>query len=288
MNLLRWFVVLSLFALVGCGRGQQGDFWPSLERFRSETQASNNLRQFGLAAGEQADRIEGRSRKLVYHAEVDLLVEDLAATERDLHRLVQGHGGVLANSETVTDTGMPRAGLWRVRVPVDQFEAFLQAVGGVGEVLRSKRDVQDVTQSYSELEEQIKNLDSEADGLRELLKRPPERLADALAAREHLSKVTREREGLKARLKRMQAQAEYSTVVVRFRERKGYTSETAAPLGTTLSRALGDSWDAFVAFGRGAVIVAVMLVPWTPLLAVGGGLAWLLVRRRARRRAVAA
>jgi hypothetical protein len=91
------------------------------------------------------------------------------------------HKGVLANSEISSFSGAPRAGFWRVRVPADEFDAFVKALAGLGELQRSRQDIQDVTRSHSELEEQIKNMTSEAEGLRELLKKPADKLADTLA-----------------------------------------------------------------------------------------------------------
>jgi hypothetical protein len=285
-----WFIPV-LLASLGCSRPAPPDAaWPMWTPTASETQALSNLRQAGLAmhAPEGEDRIEGRGRKLVYRAEVDLLVEDLSAAGEELRALLKSYHGIVANEEVRSYAGAPRVGLWRVRVPVDDFEAFLQALAGVGEPLRSSRDVQDVTRSHSEIEEQIKNLASEAEGLRELLKRPADKLADTLTAREHLLKVTNEMEGLKARLRRMQAQAEYSTVVVRLGERKGYVPDAAPSFGTSMSRAFSDSWQALLTCGRGAVLGTTMAVPWLPVVGVVAVPIWLVVRRHRRARTAAA
>jgi chromosome segregation ATPase len=232
---------------------------------------------------EQGDRVEGRGRKLVYRAEADLLVEDLSAAGQELETILKMHKGVLANSEISSFSGAPRAGLWRVRVPADEFDAFVKALAGLGELQRSRQDIQDVTRSHSELEEQIKNMTSEAEGLRELLKKPADKLADTLAVREQLAKVTREMEGLKARLKRMQSEAEYSTVIVRLRERNGYVADAAPSFATSISRAFSDSWQTLVSAGKATALLLTMLVPWIPVLGFVVVPTWLLLLRRGRR-----
>ena len=57
----------------------------------------------------------------------------------------------------------------------------MKALPELGEVRRSKLEVQDVTRSHSELEEQIKNMKAEVEGLRGLLKKPTD-VGDTAAA----------------------------------------------------------------------------------------------------------
>jgi hypothetical protein len=281
-------LLLPCFALlvfcVGCQRSSDTG-WLDVRAVAAQRQSTNNLAQFGLAVTEEQERIGPleagkKGRKLVYHAETDLLVENLSEAERDLARLLRRHDGILASAETVTRTGAPRSGLWRLRVPVDQFDDFLEALGGLGEVQRSKRDVQDVTRSYSELEEQIRNMAAEAKGLRQLLEKPAAKLADTLTVREQLAKVTREMKALEARLQRMRDQAEYSTVTLRMLERSGYLAGGGASLGTSAGRAFEGSWQTLIACARAVVVFAAVLGPWLPLAAVAVVPIWMWRRRR--------
>jgi hypothetical protein len=277
-----------LLLCLGCGKGPAADPWLQGPPQAVHPQTANNLASFGLREGAPEDRIAAaaqgkRARKLVYNAEVDMVVEDLGTAEQELDKLLQAHEAAVANSETVSRAGAPRTSLWRLRVPVAQFDAFLKVLESLGELHRSRRDVQDVTRSHSELEEQIRNMTAEVAGLRTLLQKPTDKLADTLAVREQLSKVTREMEALKGRLQRMQAQAEYSTVTLRLLERSGHTLADSASLGTAAARALGESWDAFVGFARAALLFLVKLGPWLPLPAVAAGIGIWRWRRRATR-----
>jgi hypothetical protein len=284
MHVLWFWLTLAILMVAGCGRATPGDSWPAWSPTVANTETANNLRSHGLVVADQEDRIEGRGRKLVYHAEADLLVDDLTTAGEELETLLRAHKGILANSEISTYSGAPRAGLWQVRVPTDDFEAFLKEFAGVGEMQRSRREVQDVTRSHSELEEQVKNMTSALKGLRELLKKPADKLADTLAVREQLFKVTRELDGLKARIQRMRSQAEYSTITLRLRERKGLGPDTA--LAPSIVRAFHDSWQTLLSCGRGTILGLAMLVPWLPVVALVCASAW-VVGRRIRRCLVA-
>jgi hypothetical protein len=199
---------------------------------------------------------------------VDLIVEDLTPAEEALAKLLQAHEGLVANAETVSRPGAPRTSLRRLRVPAARFDAFLTALNTLGELQRSKLDVQDVTRSHSELEDQLHNMTAEVAGLRELLQKPTDKLADTLAVREHLARVTREMAALKARLERMQAQAAYSTVTLRMLERSGYVAEGSASLGTAAARSFWNSWETLLVCARRVLLFLVMLGPWLPVAAL--------------------
>ena len=270
---------------LGC-KGASEPPWPDRPQGASSVQARNNLAQFGLAGGqgeaeERFGPLDGkRGRKLVYNADVDLMVEDLSDAGQGLDKLLRAHDGVVASSEKVSRTGAPRLAVWHLRVPVAEFDAFMKALPKLGEVPRSKLEVQDVTRSHSELEEQIKNMKAEAEGLRGMLKKPTDKLADTLAVREQLSKVSRELAALEARLRRMQTRAEYSTVTLRMAERSDYGGWAGAPLGDSVERALRGSWETFVTAGRGAVLVVVWVLPWLVTAALAGLAVWMWRRRR--------
>jgi hypothetical protein len=278
---MRASIVFCFGSLVflGCARSPATESWPSAVN----PQTVNNLTQFGLAEGAAQERLERRgqrARKLVYNADVDILVDNLATAEQELASLLKAHDGIVAMSATVTRAGQPRTGLRRLRIPVAHFDAFLKALADLGEVQHTKLDVQDVTRSHSELEEQLRNLDSEVTGLRALLAKPAEKLADTLAVREQLGKVTREREALKARLERMQAQADYSTVTLRLLEWSGSATSGGSDLGSAAARAFSGSWQMLIAAGRGTLLFLVRLVPWLPVVAIATVPFWIWRWRR--------
>jgi hypothetical protein len=81
----------------------------------------------------------------------------------------------------------------------------------------------------------------------------------------------------------MQSEAEYSTVIVRLRERNGYVADAAPSFATSISRAFSDSWQTLVSAGKATALLLTMLVPWIPVLGFVVVPTWLLLLRRGRR-----
>jgi hypothetical protein len=280
-------LLIALGCSVGCSRSGGEGTWPTWLPSLTNPQAINNLAQVGLTQSDTGDHIYNSAHKLVYHAEADLLVQDLSEAQQEIDKTLKANDGIVANAEISGQAGAPRSGLLRLRVPTDKFETFFKTVLFLGEIQRSQQVVQDVTRNHSEIEEQIKNLATEVEGLRVLLARPGEKLTDSLAVREHLAKVTNEREALRSRLMRMQAEAEYSTVILRLRERKDFVSDAAPGFLGTVNRAFWDSVDVLLICTRKAAVAMAMAVPWLPLIGIVAFLSRLALRRWRNRRIIA-
>src|SRR4029077_18246774 len=88
------------------------------------------------------------ARKIKYTGDVKLVVEDLDKARQDLVQLVRASKGYLAQSEMEGSSGARRSGHWRVRVPVDHFEAFMESVSQLGVPQKNSSDSEDVTEQY--------------------------------------------------------------------------------------------------------------------------------------------
>src|SRR5262249_13916615 len=157
---------------------------------------------------------------------------------------------------------------------------FLKALGELGEVKRNRLDIQDVTRSHSELEERIRHLAADVAGLRKLIEKPGEKLADTFAVSDRIYKLNDGMENVKARLKRMQAATESSTVKLRMLERSGPLAGNTTPLRASAVQSFWDSCEALVFCARWAVLGCAMLGPWLPVVAVVALPVWIWRRRR--------
>src|SRR5689334_16220500 len=83
-------------------------------------------REEGGAAGEAVPA--AMPRKIIFNAQVDLVVENMTATADALARLVKESGAYISESDSQTYSQRHRRATWKVRVPVDRFEAFLADV----------------------------------------------------------------------------------------------------------------------------------------------------------------
>jgi Domain of unknown function (DUF4349) len=270
--LFTW-ILLATVAAGGCG-AEPGD-------------SSTDLKQVGLAvsdssaatpaAGDKSKR-PGQpvqaARKIIYDARVEITVDSLNATEQAISALVQEHDGFLAESDQASVTATQRRGMWRVRVPVDRFRAFLTAVTRLGEVRQNHVGSQDVTEEYIDLEARIRNKREEEKRLIKHLADSTGKLEDILAVEKELSRVRGEIEQMEGRLRFLANRAELSTVTIEALEWKDYKPPVAATFSTQLGRTFYRSVESLVDFGKTLLLIAVALAPWLPLI----GLAILLVR----------
>lgn len=262
-------VTLSVLTL-GCGKSASTTF--------NKAAGGPAAKEKEAAAGAQPV-----VRKIIYTATIELVVENIDTSEKDLRHLVEGQkGAYIAQAEMRGSPGSPRSGSWTIRIPVEQFDSFRQSLLKLGEVQRDQLMSEDVTDQFYDLDARIKNNKAREESLRKLLEKAGEnKIEDYLAVQQKLDQVTAELEVQKGQLQRLDKLSTLATVNVTFQERKGYVRPEAPGFGSRIRESFGNSIDALEAFGQGAVIVSVVLAPW--LLVFGlfaSPLIWFLRRRR--------
>ncbi len=207
-------------------------------------------------------------RKIIYTATVDLVVESFDETPAAIEQLVRKHNGYVARSNIYSTPGRPRSGQWTVRIPVDQYEAFLQAARSLGEVRRIASDSKDVTEEYYDVDARLRNKKTEEKRLVQLLEDATGKLTEVLQVERELFRVRGEIERLEGRLRLLDNLAALTTVTISVEEIKGYQPEEAPSYGTEVRRAWQISITALVETGRALSIAAVAAAPWVVVLGV--------------------
>jgi uncharacterized protein DUF4349 len=269
-RLLCWALVLGLLVAVGCAREASGP--PGAEAPAG---------QFKEDAG-PAKKKETVARKIIYKAQVEVIVEDFEKASADLLRLVKERpGAYVAGSDVQGTPGSPRVGVWTVRVPVDHFDAFLVAVGALGELRHSNTDSQDITDAYYDLQAHIKNDEVREKGLQKLyLERASgSKLEDLLAVDRELSAVRGKIDAQKGQMQRWDKETALATAVVTLRDRRAYVPPLVPDFGTSVGRTFQASVEALVTFGKFLILAAVALAPWLAVLAVVAVPGWRFGRR---------
>jgi hypothetical protein len=208
-------------------------------------------------------------RKIIYDARIDMVVESLSVTEQAILKLINDHNGFLAESDQASLTDRQRKGTWRVRVPVDHFQAFVSAVGRLGEVKQNHVGSQDVTEEFFDLEARIRNKREEEKRLLKHLADSTGKLEDILAVEKELSRVRGEAEQMEGRLRFLANRTELSTIIIQAMEWKDYKPPVAATFQTEVGRMFFRSYESLVAFGKWVLLVLAALAPWAPLIVLG-------------------
>lgn len=215
-------------------------------------------------------------RKIIYNAEIGLVVEDFSAVEPKISELVKAAGGYIAELQVLGSPGSRRSARWRLRVPVDVFERFLVDVAGLGELESNHRDSEDVSEQFYDLEARMKNKRTEEERLVQILRENTGKIEDVLKVEAELSRVRGEIERMQGRLRVLEDLSSMTTVTVSVRERDRFQPPppTAADFPTIVGRTFRNSVNQLQNFGKAVVLLVVALVPWIPLILIGLFILW--------------
>ena len=280
-------VLLALLA--GCGEEQASlAFVESSASAPLAGKAAESLAMLADDAGsmnpdaEPGDgRPEGVAPKIIYTADLSVVVENFAAAEAALPKLADDFGGYLASANVDRSVGDRLRGTWVVRVPVAKYDAFLAGAGGLGILERQEQTARDVTAEFVDVQSRLTNRRKLEERLLELLAERPGELKDVLELERELARVREEIETAEGRLRYLSNQTAYSTVTVRVREERDYVPPARPAFGGRLSNAFADGWEGVASLARGTTLAAARAAPFCLTVVLPAALvAWWVIRRR--------
>ena len=221
------------------------------------------------------------ARKIIYDAQVDLVVESVDPIAKKMTTLVQDARGYIAEQNVTGSPGSLRSIHWRIRVPVEQFDSFVDSVVSLGELERNNRTSQDVSDQYYDLEARIKNKKVEEQTLNKILQERSGKLEDVLKIEVELSRVRGEIEQLEGKIRVLENLSSLATLTLNVREREKYApaAPVVASFGTRISRTWDSSITSLVDLGKAIVLLTVNWAIWIPLYLIGAVLVWIVLRR---------
>ncbi|WP_182869077.1 DUF4349 domain-containing protein [Stieleria mannarensis] len=256
--------------LLGCAQQTEGTSIAEVLD-RAEIQTSGENPAVALVAGADVPGLQtaGRSaskRKIIYSAEVELVVEDFAAFERQIPAVISTHGGFAAERQTDRRHGDHRGGTWVIRVPVENYDAFLSGLDALGFARSRSETSDDVTEAYVDLEARISNKHKLEERIVAMLEERPGKLSDLMEIERELSRVREEIERMEGRMRVLADQTSLATVTLRITEEATYQPPAAPTLGDRIAAAWSGSVRSITGLASGLVILAVALAPWTVIL----------------------
>ena len=230
-----------------------------------------------------------KPRKIKYTADLHLIVEDFDKAVKDFKVAMKQNKAHEAKSEINGSANTVRSGVWHVRVPVEQFDDFREAVRKLGEVEKDIVDSEDLTDRYYDLDAHIQNRKAARDAMRDLLKETGKRdMEQYLKVYDKLEIVNDEINRKEGQLRLWANLTDLTTVTVRMREKQKYLAEKGPQpnetptFGMRAGKTWHETWDSFVGFWQGMLLVVIALAPWLPIaLAFVFGIG-VIVRRRGR------
>jgi hypothetical protein len=233
-----------------------------------------------MGAGLQAQANPALSRKIIYDAQVDLIVKDVDQVSKQVSTIIQGARGYIAEQSVTGSPGSQRKMQWKLRVPVDQFESLVQKVVALGEIERNSRTSQDVTEQYYDIEARIKNKKAEEKSLTKILDERTGKLEDVLKIETELSRVRGEIEQFEGKIRVLENLSSLATLTLSIREREKFEPPppAVADFPTQVARTWDNSVHSLLNLGKAIILWVVDWVLWIPVLIVIGIVAWIIVR----------
>lgn len=270
----------------GCGGGAQQA--PNTKsEMAGEPMDADKAAQAPKKGDAAADK-EETPRKIIYTANLELLVDDFDKAGDALTKLIQEQKAYVSASDVRGERGMPRSGKWTVRVPEARFNDLSAAVAKLGETIHQRTDSQDVSEGYYDTKQRLKTYQVEEEGLRKYYeaKAPTAKPEDMMAVRRELTQIRAQIEEMTGRLKRWDNQVEWATIIVDLRDRQDYVPPVVPNFGGSVGRAFQGSIEMLVSFGKGVLLFVVAASPWLLLVAVLGSPFWrrLWLAHKARKR----
>lgn len=223
--------------------------------------------------------------KIIYNATVQMESTAFEDARAALMAAVDDCGGYLEYSNlSGSAEEANRYASYTVRVPVEKYRSFLEAIGQAGSVLSLSESAQNITSNYIDVQARLTALQAQRDRLNALAD-TAETTADLLEIESQLSDVQYELENYTQQMRSMDSQVAYSTVDL-YLDEVATLTPTGTSFGERLSAAFTGGWQAFVSFVQWLVLALVYLLPLLVLLGVAA-VAWRLSApaRKARRAA---
>lgn len=246
--------------------GQAGEMMPAAAA-ADQPAGGPNFNPAKANAGEnQAEQTNAAAgRRIIYTAFVDLITENLDGFEPLLLELTKAAKGFISETNQTGASGGQRTATWKIRVPVSEYDNFLQKVRRLGEVQSVRVTSQDVTEEFVDVSARIASKKVEEERLIDLLKNAVGKLDEILKVESELARVRSEVERMEGRIRFLKDQTELTTITVSVREVKDYQPPESPTFTTEIKRVWRQSTHDLVELLKRLVLMSVSAAPFIPI-----------------------
>lgn len=255
-------VVLALSFIVGCSRqysystNESGDAeaYPERPAILSDNSLSFDAKNSDGAdlSGDAISQLVSKTtqdnqpavaRKIIYTADLQIVVEDFSSVPQSIKQLVEQHEGFIASENLDRMRGEHRSGYWTARIPVSKYSDFIEAVSNLGVPTSQIQNAQDVTEEFVDIQARIENKKKLEQRIIQLLERPDDKIQHVIEVERELARVREDIERMEGRLRYLQDRTTMTTVTIRIREEKNYQPPQVPTLSNRVSSAWTNSLD---------------------------------------------
>lgn len=280
---MRFWLLLILICSVGCG-ASASKYSPrmsvadSKQSESSEGWASNSELQDD-SDSMSADATKLPDRKIIYTASLEVVVENFDGVDKKIESMVKAHDGFVSSANLGRMRGERRSGHWTVRIPVDRYDDFLNAVGNIGVPTSRNQSASDVTEEFVDLDARIQNKKNLETRILELLEQRDDEIKNVLSVERELNRVREEIERMEGRLRYLTNRTSLTTVDISIREEQDYVPPQTPTLSNRVSTAWSTSLTNCQRFLENLVVAIVANAIGFVAFLIGLVIAWIVFRR---------
>jgi len=307
-------MVWMLLALTACGGGSSnsaaaGD-WISMDAATEESYVSHSMAEtpkepmemgysdmlYDEIAVEETEEDSSAAvvtgQKLIRTARLELESTSIDEAALGLETLTEKYGGYFENSSVANYKDGARWGEYVVRIPSEQFEAFLSQAGTLCHLTWQEVTQDDISESYYDTAGRLKTQQIKLERLQELLSKA-EAMEDIITLESAISETEWMIESLSGTLRHYDGKVNYATVYINLREvyKLSAVEEVPDTFGQRMSAAFADGLrncadvleDLAVAFAYSWMwwlLIAVVIVAVICVLRKRGGMKWRLRKKK--------
>lgn len=187
---------------------------------------------------------QDENAKIIYSAYIDMDTTEFDDAQAQIEAITKNHNGYFENLDQDSYSDYRNA-YYLIRVPAEEFDAFMKEAQEIGTVTSISQNAADVSENYYDIESRLETAKTKLARLQELLSKA-ENMSDIITIENEIADVQWEIDDLSGSLKRYDSEIEYSTVTLNLHEVYRIT-DGDAPLtfGERISSAFSKGIKAF-------------------------------------------
>lgn len=216
-----------------------------------------------------------KERKIIKNANIDFETKEYDLFIESLYKCVANHGAYVeaqnSRGSGVYDYSSMRYANFTVRVPAENYNAFINAVGDIGSVTHINEYQDDVTMNYIDIESHIGALQAEYNALISILEKSTD-INDIITVQSRVSEINYQLDSLKSQLRKYDDLISYCTVKISVSEVRRETPKTAEmTFGERITSGLSETFaniaDFFTEFSIWFIVTLPYLLIWGVIVA---------------------
>jgi hypothetical protein len=208
-------------------------------------------------------------RKVIKNASLNIEVDDTEITKDLVEEKVAELGGVITNMNSYeVRTGILSYNM-TLRIPSGKLDAALENLASLGVKKSENFSSSDITTQYMDTENQIKNLETRRDRLRELMKFKTDNLSDVLQIDRELSSVQNQIENFQRTQNRRDNDVNFSTINLQIQPKPqigDFSSPQEWNVEKTWTQSVNDLIHSLQNIAKRVIHIVVYAPIWLPIL----------------------